>query len=288
MSAIRKEISPATLFAEIKLQRAVHKGSFLLVEGDTDARLYGQFIDDGQCSVVNCINKNNVENTILLLDMGNFHGALGIVADDFAEVSNDNVPSPNIVRTQGNDMEIMIADSPALDKVLLHYGSAEKIDALCAARGTNVKKIIATEAAKIGVIRLASKRRDWNLRFRGMNYHFTTNSACTIDIAAATVHILARTGAGAPNTAQLQKECEEIEALGINCLLLSNGHDFTRILARALKRDIGSNNVFETDSSELEKVLRVAYERQYFSGTTTFEAIKVWEGQNPPYIVLLD
>ncbi|MDH7790181.1 DUF4435 domain-containing protein [Ochrobactrum sp. AN78] len=287
MSAIKKEISSATLFAEIKLQRAVHKGSFLLVEGDTDARLYGQFIDGGRCNIVNCINKDNVQNTILLLDENQFCGAIGLVDGDFADISNDNVPSSNIVRTQGNDTEVMIVDSPALDKVLLHYGSEQKIRAICANRNTTIKHILAAEAAKIGVIRLASKRREWNLKFNGMRYQFTNNAECSVDGASAARHILARSGANAPTIVELQDECAAITALGHDNLLLSSGHDYVRILARALKRDIGTNNTFETDSSELEKVLRIAYERSYFSETTTSEAIRNWETQNVPYIVLL-
>lgn len=287
MSAIRREISPATLFAEIRLQRAVHKGSFLLVEGDTDARLYGQFIDASQCSVVNCINRDNVLGAVLLLDASQFRGVIGLVDGDFAEVSNDNAPSPNIVRTQGNDTEMMIVDSPALDKVLLQYGSEQKIATICAVSNATVKQIIAGEAAKIGLMRLASKRRGWNLKFKGMSYQFTTNSGSTVDSAAIAARVLARTGVGAPNANDLQQECAALAALCHDNFLLSNGHDYVRILARAFKRDIGTTNVFESDSSELEKVLRVAYERGYFAQTTTAEAIRNWEVQNHPYIVLL-
>ncbi|MGV1916399.1 DUF4435 domain-containing protein [Rhizobium sp. 22-785-1] len=286
MSAIKQEISPATLFAEIKLQRAVHKGSFALVEGDTDSRFYAQLIDDDRCAIINCINKDNVENTILLLDAARFSGAVGIVDGDFAEVSNDNAPSPNIVMTHGNDVEMMILNSPALDKVLLHCGSVQKINVVCSARGATLRHIIALEAAKIGVVRLASKRRGWNLKFKDMSYHFVTNAGFQVDVSRIRSHVLARSGVGAPTPTDLQQECEAIVSLGYDAMHLSNGHDYVRILARAFKRDIGSTNTYDVDCSLLEKLLRVGYERAYFLKTSTYAAIKNWEKLNTPYLVL--
>lgn len=287
VSAIRNEISAATISVQVRLERAVHKGSFLLVEGDTDARLYLPFIDGKQCSIINCVNRNNVENAILILDEMGFKGALGIVDGDFAEIANDNLPSPNLVRTHGNDAEVMIVSSAALDKVLLHYGSAQKIAQANQANGLTVRELIAVEAAKVGIMRVAAKRRGWSIKFRNMNYSFSSNTSIEIDEHTVSIHVLARTGQQAPPAEEFRSACDEVRALGVPMMQLVNGHDFVRVLARALKRELGTYNAFENDPVELEKVLRIAYERQHFEGGNLYRDIRLWEAANEPYIVLV-
>ena len=120
-------ITPESIATSILLLRAVHKGSVLIVEGYSDSRLYGKFIDGDNCQIVNAYNKSSAVRVTELLEKKNFFGIVTIVDADFWSIEGYEHPSSNILRTDTHDLETMLVSSPALDHVLAEYGSQDKI-----------------------------------------------------------------------------------------------------------------------------------------------------------------
>ena len=76
-------ITPESIAASILLLRDVHKGSVLILEGFSDTRLYGKFIDGDNCQIVNAFNKSNAVRVTELLEAKNLFGIVTIVDADF-------------------------------------------------------------------------------------------------------------------------------------------------------------------------------------------------------------
>ena len=285
MNSIKREISPHTLFNQIKLERSVHKGSFFLVEGDTDGRVFRQFIDSAVCSLVVCVNRDNVVRTIERLDAYGFHGAVGVVDSDYCELLEIRRPSPNICCTGANDLECLIIKSGAFDKVLLHYSSAEKIEKIERARGLNVRAMIYAQAAHIGAMRLAAKRAGWPVKFSGMTYTFASNISFEINVSAVCQHVLARSQLAALTTERFMSAAQEERKRAPSDLALCNGDDLMRVVARALKKEIGTYNGFERESNELAKALYLAFDLDHFSKTALYRCLRHWEEGNGPFVV---
>lgn len=57
MISIARHMDEYDIAQEIRLERKVHKGSFLLLEGDTDIKRFSRFIDEAKCSIVNCYGR---------------------------------------------------------------------------------------------------------------------------------------------------------------------------------------------------------------------------------------
>jgi len=57
MISIAKHMDEYDIAQEIRVERMVHKGSFLLLEGDTDIKRFSQFTDEGKCSIVHCYGR---------------------------------------------------------------------------------------------------------------------------------------------------------------------------------------------------------------------------------------
>ena len=56
---MRRHIDGAYVAAQIRLVRQVHKGSILILEGETDAKAFDRFIDPSSCAVEIAFGKEN-------------------------------------------------------------------------------------------------------------------------------------------------------------------------------------------------------------------------------------
>ncbi|WP_235526446.1 DUF4435 domain-containing protein [Nostoc piscinale] len=127
---MREFLSVDRFANKVRLLRDTFKGTFLLVEGSSDKTFYERFIDKLACQVVIISGKPSskqcVINTLEILDKSNFQGVLAIVDADFDRLKSLFLSSPNLLYTDTHDLEIMLIQSPALDKVLAEFGSDEK------------------------------------------------------------------------------------------------------------------------------------------------------------------
>ena len=60
MISIAKHMDEYDIAQEVRLERKLHKGSFLLVEGTTDIKRFRVFIDDDGCSLVNVMEEKTL------------------------------------------------------------------------------------------------------------------------------------------------------------------------------------------------------------------------------------
>lgn len=100
------------------LRKDVHSGSFLLVEGHEEKKLYSIFVDRDARKIEIAHGKPNVQGALAILEGESFKGLLALVDTDFDALEGRAVASPNLLRSDTHDLETMLLASPALDKVL--------------------------------------------------------------------------------------------------------------------------------------------------------------------------
>lgn len=288
MSSVKAEISGQTLANEVRLERSMHKGSFLLLEGDSDASLFKKLIDKSKCAITVCAGKENALEAITILAQARFEGALGILDKDFSDLIGYPEFEGVVMFTEHNDAEIMIMCSAALNDVLLEFGVDDKKQALEEATGQPICDVIFDASAFLGALRMLSLREDWNLRFEGMTYRFLDANSYELNELRTVQHITGRSD----NRPALSDEevvrmaKAESEARG-NKHEICCGHDCVRLLGRALHRRIGNTNLFnnEDGARNLEKILRIAYNMDQFRHTQLYRGVCEWEA-NSGYSVL--
>lgn len=279
MSSIKKEISHNTIANEIRMLRSMQKGAFLIVEGDGDVRFFAKHLGISKDQIVIGFGKERVINVVFSLEGSGFQGVVGVVDKDFWDFHPPKeIPNNIVVVSEQNDIEIMLLLSPALDDVLREFGSAEKCEAARADGEEGIAKSILKEGAKIGIIRLISERDDCSLKFDEMKYQFKDNSSMIIDLRRTVEHILGRSE---------KKISAEDLMIEVNRLFNSltdfagycSGHDCVRVLGRALKSYFGSDNQFDSEKriKNLEKILRLASDREWFYQTNIFADLRCWE-----------
>ena len=86
MISIARELDAHDIAQELRQERQVHKGSFLLLEGDRDIKRFTKFVDENACSIQNCFGRENLLGAIeILIDEG-FPGVLALADAAFDRI----------------------------------------------------------------------------------------------------------------------------------------------------------------------------------------------------------
>lgn len=281
---IPREVTPETIAAEIKLERGVHKGSFLLTEGAGDSRLFGQFVDRKACSLVVCFGREMVLAAIALLDAENFPGVLGIVDSDYDRFFGVNPTSQNVCVTDNNDAEMMMCAFGAFDKITAQYASPTKIAEVERTEGRRVLDALLDRAAFVGRLRYVNKKRGWSLKFSEMELRFSTTKGIDLD-TTANIHALISRSKVALSPADIVEGLAIDGAFSDNLFEVCNGHDFCQIASRALRRHIGNDDQFHPTNGRMFQALSLAFEYQDFKRTRLYACVRAWEARNVPYLI---
>ena len=160
----------------VRMTRSQHPGTIVMVEGDTDMRLYANFINNAQCRLIHAGMTDNAIKALEILEHERFFGVAAIVDADFRFWEKIPHSSKNLFTTDTHDLETMLLKSPALDKVLIEFGSTEKI-------GTkDVRSIILDAGRPVGYLRWISFKKSLMLDFEDLSFRKFIDKKClTVD-----------------------------------------------------------------------------------------------------------
>jgi Protein of unknown function (DUF4435) len=264
---------------QIKLRRSTLFGTFLLVEGSSDKVFYERFIDKIACQVVIMAGKTRVIAVLDILDRSNFDGVVAIVDADFDRLEDSVYESVNLLRTDTHDLETMLLNSLALDKVIAEFGSAEKI-----AIQLDVRTSLVEAGISIGYLRWISQCDGLNLTFSDLKFSkFIDEKTLQINELDLIQEVKNKSQAFSLKTEDLKQRIADENNKGFNPWQVCCGHDLVEILALGLRKAIGTMSV---DVDNLERSLRLAYEEVYFRKTQLWFNIHRWESNNQPFQVL--
>ncbi|MBF0352059.1 MAG: DUF4435 domain-containing protein [SAR324 cluster bacterium] len=278
------ERSPHALVNSIRMKRVRHKGVFIVVEGDSDARFYKMFVNNEHCRVVPAFSKESVLKMVTTLEQ-DLDGIVGIVDADFWRVDHIVSPSPNVIMTDCHDLESMILSSSALAKVLAEYGDDDRIEQF----ERRVKKSILDTLIDAGYIlggcRWFSLNQHLNIRFSHLNFeHFVEPQTLKINRDQLLKSLRLNSSVGAPVGA-IRKYLNHLKVELENAWQMSCGHDLVSVLLMGLKFTFGSQNADKLGRASLESDLRLAYSEENFRKTAVYQSLKNWEQEHKPFTV---
>lgn len=273
---------------QIRLRRSVYKGTFLLVEGSSDKIFYEHFVEKSECELVvisgKPSSKQRVISVLKILEESNFQGILAIVDADFDRLTpRTSQKSLNLLYTDSHDLETMLINSPAFDKVVSEFGSQEKISEF----NQDIKLIILESALPIGYLRWISLGDGLNLTFENIAFSkFIDEKTLRINEFKLIDVVKKKSNNFSLKDEYLQQQLIEKRDGDRDPWQICCGHDLVEILSFGLRKTIGSNKATDVEPSSLERNLRLAYEAVYFQNTQLYSHIRTWENNNQPFIVL--
>lgn len=282
---MREYITPDRIANKIRLLRtqSQYTGSILIVEGDTDARVWKNLIDSTKCHVENSNNKDKAVKVLNILEQGNFAGVLAIVDTDF-DILEGSVPhSPNLLFTDTHDLETMLLKSPAFEKVLLEHGSEAKINNFA----QDIRQTLLESAKVIGYLRWASLKFDYCLKFEDLAFKkFVDDRTLILNESELIQTVKNNSQNQGLDEQEIRANMDSLKTDTQDMWYVCCGHDMISILSIALCKALGSCNSKQVEPNILEKDLRLAYESAHFRLTKLYIAIQTWEQTNQPFEVL--
>lgn len=282
---MKKYLNPDSIANEIRMSRSQYRGAFLLVEGTTDALLFERLTSD-KCQVRSSNGKDNAIKVIEILEKSNFNGVLAIVDADFWNIDNVNSPSSNILTTDGHDLETMMIFSSALDKVVAELGRIDKLKSF----DKHIRDLLIEFALPIGLLRLhsAPNRRNLHLNFKKIDYcNFFDFEKKNFNIKRLVSEIVLNSKISSLDADCLCSEIlVKLSQISSDVKDVCNGHDLIEILNCGLTKVFGNFRSKNLEPHLLRSILRMAYDKDCFSSSNLYKAVKKWEISNQGFTIL--
>lgn len=268
---------------EIRLERQVHKGSFLLLEGLTDIKRFKKFIEQDDCSLVNCFGKKNLIGAIELLYDDGFPGALGLVDADFDRITNKLIDHEGIIFSNYHDFDLDWACCGIIDFYLEEVGDQAKC--LDHGGGEEITEAIKNGLKPLSVLRFLNEHQSFGYNLKNLNHvDFFKNFQIDIDSLVGAVFVGQSSNLTEENRIKNLVNAHSKNNFDLN--QLTNGHDFNSALGIVLRTDLGGRRPPQSWGNEVGIHFRLIFSDKQLLASELFKKISLWENENKPYLIL--
>ena len=284
-------MSPSRIANSI-MQDSTFKGSCLLVEGESDIKLFGKFSCKENSRIKVSFGKKEMRDIYNILQQRDFNRVVGIRDADFIRINNkfDENYGPNIFITDYHDSEGMIINSSAFDNFLLEACREINIIAFQKKFG-DVRDYLYQLNYSIACLRLANKKYNLGLAFKPVRPEgnkvkfkkFICEKTMTYLGHDKLINTIVEYS---KNRGSVIAEREEILDKLLEVINekypqneVSNGHDLAEVLFIICKKGLKSSNKLLQDASSVEGMLRLAYGRDHFAATSLLSSFKKLESK---------
>lgn len=282
MISIAKELDAHDIAQEIRQERQVHKGSFLLLAGEGDIKRFAKFVDEDACSIQNCFGRDNLLGAIDILVHEGFPGILGLADAEFDRIEGSLPQSDAVLFSEGHDFDLDLIGTDVLRRYLAEVGHAHR----CKDHGGHegVRAWILKSCKPLSVLRYIESVRDLGYGLDNIDCRVICIDGCVdVNLLVGQVSLDA---SSARSQLDLKQDLLSNVKQNFDLTQLTCGHDFIDLLGLALQDRLGDRGPEQTRVPEVKIHLRLTFSEEDFVRTSLFFAIRNWEGENVPYLIL--
>ena len=274
------ELTSSDIANNISMLRSSHKGPIIVVEGVTDGRLYGKFIDKYDVKIVTAFSKDNVRRSVSEVwgrrgDMK----VIGIVDADLDRLCGKTC-SPPLFFSDKRDLESMILSTGALEDVLTEYADPELLERFEESHG-KVRDVLAGSACPVGLLMFISAKERIGLSFKSIDHSaFIDRRTLAVNITEMIDEVFSQSlnkGVGKKELADMIAEKGSTLDDPWNAV---RGHDAVSVLAIGLSETFGSYNSAGIKEGQVSGALRLAFGVDYFVNTDLYRDTVAWSRRN--------
>jgi hypothetical protein len=269
--------------AQIRLARQIHKGTILIVEGETDASVLDRFIDRASCEIEVSQGKANALEALDLLEDEGFAGVVAIVDADFDRLTGKTHQLENLCVTDLHDLDLMIFCSRALEHFVRHHAVKTLFSREFNSDFGRLRERIILDSLPLACCRLASHTRNLKLHFKSLRHQeFLDLTSLKIDSEQLVAKLIARSRTACSEADLNTYMLREAQA-NHDPYQLANGHDVAAVLGLALRHLLADKKDPQTYASEVESGLRLAFDWEAMILTKLYDCLRSWEVNNQPF-----
>ena len=281
---MKEYINKYTIANELRMKRSSHFGSFLVVDTDVGAKVFKRFINEKDCQIILAHNKENAIGALNIIEHDAVKGVLTVVNANFWKLQEEKPSSKNLFVTDSHDIETMLIQSPAFEKLLSVSDPEDKITFFTEQHNKDMRAVLLESSVMIGCLRWVSDLEKLALEFEGINFNdFVNEENLVIDerklVQAIKSHSARYDIEDEVLLEKINLQREKTHDLWQICC----GHDLLHILSIGLCKVIGSHDI-----TGIEKGLILAYEQLDFYQTQLCLSLFQWEVSNKPFNILSD
>ncbi len=272
----RQDITYQDKLNELRLD-VTHPNSsgvnFILVEGDSDIRLFRKLFDIEKCKIENIPGgKNKLEECVDTL-ITIYPLVVGIRDTDFLNLNNVNYNKPNMFLTDKHDIETTIlSDEDVLNTLVVEFSDKPKSEHL------DLRNDIIESIKMIGYLKWLNSIENLELKFECGFYDLVSFANLNIDFDTYFMRVLSKSpNAQITNIDIIKSKITQLEARNPDMLHLTNGHDLIKTFANYFKNVSGINGVSDEN---IASILRISFNKQQMEKTNLFTELKMWCNNN--------
>lgn len=257
--------------------------AFVFVEGSGDSEVYSRFSSERATYTV-CDGRDGVRECLRLLQKRGVEGVLGIEDADCDRLLGVR-PDPLVCVTDGHDLEAMILQSRALERVLAKHGNAECIKEF-ESSGRSVREALLDAVRPLGLAKYVKAQRG----LRGLDIspkdlayeRFIDRATIAVNFDLFCDYMSQRCD-GHLLPEQIAREIQAVELHGADDWDVCRGHDLVGALTVALSAALGVKRMHVSD---VERALRLAFDSLAFARTGVCGRMLDWQSNQPGFRVL--
>ncbi len=244
--------------------------AFVLVEGDTDIRLFRKLFDLESCKVERIPGGNTkVEDCVEEL-LNRTALVIGIRDADFIHLNNIDYTKRNIFLTDLHDIEMtLVAESEVFSAIIFEFTNIKEN------KHDSIRNDIMSYIEKISLLKWLDSKERLGLKFKEVGFQdLLAFSGTTLDFSAYFRRLVSKSpNAVSTDFDNIVEKIEKLKLQNPDSYQLCNGHDFMKSLA-AFLRQKGNGKSISDDI--LASIFRTNYRQDFYRNTTLFRQTKEW------------
>ena len=260
----------------ISMMRTGFDGTILVVEGITDSRLYGKFVDRSEVRLIVAHSKDKVRTSVNMInEKRGDRRVIGIIDSDLDRLKHRRPKGP-VFMTDCRDAESMMIASDALEDVLAEYGDPQQL-ALFESKFGDVRTRLMEGAYPIGLMMYVSDRNGLGMSFKSLDFRtFIDRRDLGCDTKAMIRESVSNTNSDRVSPKHASRLLDEEMDMGHDPREVCRGHDLVNVLLIGLRDNFGASNARHLREGELGGALRLAYDDEVFAKTQLYRDTKEW------------
>jgi hypothetical protein len=215
-------------------------------------------------------------------DRGNGRArGLGLADADFDRITKSLIEHEGLIYSNSHDFDSDWTCESSLEKYLGQAGNPEKCAALGGAPEIGIK--LRAGLKSLSVLRYLNQYQSLSYKLRPLRHEaFIQSMTVDLDLLMDEVFY---------NRPPTQKP--QLKALVVahaaqehDLLQLTSGHDLMSALGLALREELANRKHAQTWGREVELHFRLLFGDEEFKQSSVFSAIRTWEEDNVPYVIL--
>lgn len=245
--------------------------NFVLVEGDSDIRLFRKFFDLDKCKVEHILGGNGKLEDCVAELVNTYSLIIGIRDADFQHLSTTPYSKSNMLLTDYHDIEMMmLAEDTVLSALIFECTDIPKTDHI------NFRNKVIKTIEKISYLKWLNDRENIRLKFKNVGFQ-NLISNFNIDFSQYLSRVLSNSNnATLKDEAAILQKMSDLVTLNPDLLQLTNGHDTLQTFSQIF-REKGNKGISDKD---IARSFRMTYTIAHFRKTNLYEALNDWANQN--------